>query len=69
MLNAKQIKMIDPIAEWLLIFGGINLGLSIFNVDLIVMIADATVPIVKTIVLSAVGIAAVFKIAKIAKLF
>jgi uncharacterized membrane protein YuzA (DUF378 family) len=54
----------EEIAEWLLLVGGLNLGLSLFNINVIKMITDATAPIVSTIVYAAVGISAVYTIYK-----
>lgn len=50
----------EEIAELLLITGGLNWGLSLFNINFISMIANATAPIVSTVVYGAVGVSAVY---------
>jgi uncharacterized membrane protein YuzA (DUF378 family) len=54
----------NKIANWLLIIGGLNWGLSLFNINLVSMLANATAPIVGQIVYGAVGISAIMALFK-----
>lgn len=53
-------QLIDVSAIWLLIVGGFNWGLSLFDINLVEMVADLTLPIVGTIVYGAVGLSALW---------
>lgn len=53
-------KILDMTANWLLVVGGLNWGLSLFDWNLVQSIADFTMPIVGTLVYSVVGISSLW---------
>ena len=55
-------KFIDMLAEWLLIVGGLNWGLSIWKIDLVSMLLGGLGAMVTTVVYGLVGAAAVWKL-------
>jgi len=58
---AKKMETLDIVAIVLLIIGGLNWGLAIFNVNLVTMIFGK-MPWLVNIVYGAVGVAAVYSI-------
>lgn len=59
-LTKSNRKLIDYIAMWLLIIGGLNWGLTLFDINLVSIIANATAQLVGTIIYGAVGISALW---------
>lgn len=59
-LTKSNRKLVDTLATWLLIIGGLNWGLSLFDINLVSMIANATAQMVGTIIYGAVGISALW---------
>jgi len=53
---------LDWIALILLIIGGLNWGLAIWDQNLVAMIADATAPVIGTIIYALVGLSALYTI-------
>jgi uncharacterized membrane protein YuzA (DUF378 family) len=62
----KKLNLIDIIAVILLIIGGLNWGLALFNINLVTLIFRASI-IIK-IVYALVGISAIYILAIIGKL-
>lgn len=60
MLKKSTRIMIDMTATWLLVIGGLNWALSIFDWNLVEMIANATVPFVGTLIYSVIGLASLW---------
>lgn len=59
-LKKSNRKLLDLTATWLLLIGGLNWGLSLFNTNLVSIIANATVQMVGTIIYGAIGISALW---------
>ena len=57
-------KNLDMIADWLLVIGGLNWGLTIFNMNLVTMLLPSTMA---NIVYGLVGIAAIVKLPSLFK--
>ena len=57
---------LGKIAHILLVIGGLNWGLAIVNLNLVAMIADATSPILGTLIYALVGISAIISVIDIA---
>ena len=55
-------NVVDMIAGWLLIIGGINWGLFAFNFNLVSAIFDGWAPIISTIVYILVGLSGLYMI-------
>lgn len=49
-------KTIDLVASWLLVIGGINWGLTVFDINLVTSLANLTFSMLSTIIYSAVGL-------------
>ncbi len=60
LMKKSQRKMIDLLASWLLVVGGLNWGLGLFDINLVQILANYTAPVVGTIVYGAVGISALW---------
>lgn len=58
MVKAKTKKMLQKLYLWLVIIGGLNWGLTLFEFNLVEWLAEFTWPIVGTIIYSAVAISA-----------
>ena len=59
-------KPLGKIAHILLVIGGLNWGLAIINLNLVAMIADATSPILGTLIYALAGISAIISVIDIA---
>ena len=57
---------LGKIAHILLVIGGLNWGLAIVNLNLVAMIADATSPILGTLIYALAGISAIISVIDIA---
>lgn len=55
-------KFLDKLAIILLLVGGLNWGLSLFDIDLVAILADMTFAALGTILYAAVGLSAVWAI-------
>ena len=59
-------ESLGKIAHILLVIGGLNWGLAIVDQNLVATIADATVPILGTIIYAFVGISAIISVIDVA---
>ena len=60
-MKKKILKRLDPLATWLVIIGAINWGLVALGINLVELILGS-IPILVTVVYSAVGISGIIKI-------
>jgi uncharacterized membrane protein YuzA (DUF378 family) len=63
MITRKMQRRLNPLALWLVTVGAVNWGLSVLGYNVVEMLASAiNMPLVATVVYSAVGIAGVYAV-------
>jgi uncharacterized membrane protein YuzA (DUF378 family) len=68
MFDEKTKRTLDLVAAWLLAIGGINWGLSIWKINVVDMLLGSLGATVLTVVYAVIGIAGLYKLARLLNL-